>query len=250
LLKELQMKILGVIPSRFASTRFPGKPLIDIDGKTMIQRVYEQAKKANSLADVVVATDDDRIFNNVKSFGGEAIMTSSSHQSGTDRCAEVSEKFDEKYDVIINIQGDEPFIDPEQIDQLCACFKDEKTDIATLIKKIDIEEDLFNPNRPKVAIDENNFALMFSRNAIPQIPNLEKEEWFKQHTFYRHVGIYGYRSEVLAKISLLPVSPLEKKERLEQLRWLENDYSIKVAETEHSAIAIDSPEDLEKFTFK
>lgn len=244
------MKILGVIPSRFASTRFPGKPLIDIDGKTMIQRVYEQAKKANSLADVVVATDDDRIFNNVKSFGGEAIMTSSSHQSGTDRCAEVSEKFDEKYDVIINIQGDEPFIDPEQIDQLCACFKDEKTDIATLIKKIDIEEDLFNPNRPKVAIDENNFALMFSRNAIPQIPNLEKEEWFKQHTFYRHVGIYGYRSEVLAKISLLPVSPLEKKERLEQLRWLENDYSIKVAETEHSAIAIDSPEDLEKFTFK
>jgi 3-deoxy-manno-octulosonate cytidylyltransferase (CMP-KDO synthetase) len=172
------MKILGVIPSRFASTRFPGKPLIDIDGKTMIQRVYEQAKKANSLADVVVATDDDRIFNNVKSFGGEAIMTSSSHQSGTDRCAEVSEKFDEKYDVIINIQGDEPFIDPEQIDQLCACFKDEKTDIATLIKKIDIEEDLFNPNRPKVAIDENNFALMFSRNAIPQIPNLEKEEWY------------------------------------------------------------------------
>jgi 3-deoxy-manno-octulosonate cytidylyltransferase (CMP-KDO synthetase) len=244
------MKILGVIPSRYASTRFPGKPLIDIDGKTMIQRVYEQAKKASSLADVVVATDDDRIYNNVKSFGGEVIMTSVSHQSGTDRCAEVSEKLDEKYDVVINIQGDEPFIDPEQIDQLCACFKDEKTGIATLIKKIDLEEDLFNTNRPKVAIDENNFALMFSRNVIPEIPNLEKEKWFKQHAFYRHIGIYGYRSAVLAKISLLPISPLEKKERLEQLRWLENNYAIKVAETEHAAIAIDSPEDLEKFTFK
>lgn len=244
------MKILGVIPSRFASTRFPGKPLIDINGKTMIQRVYEQAKKASSLADVVVATDDDRIFNKVKSFGGKAIMTSSSHQSGTDRCAEVSKKLDEKYDVVINIQGDEPFIDPEQINQLCVCFDDEKTEIATLIKKIDNEEDLFNPNRPKVAIDENNFALMFSRNAIPEIPNLEKEKWFNQQAFYRHIGIYGYRTEVLAKISLLPMSPLEQKERLEQLRWLENNYAIKVAETEHAAIAIDSPEDLEKFTFK
>lgn len=244
------MKILGVIPSRFASTRFPGKPLIDIDGKTMIQRVYEQAKKAKSLDEVIVATDDDRIYSNVKLFNGKVIMTLPSHQSGTDRCAEVIQKLNENYDVVVNIQGDEPFIDPEQIDQLCECFKDEKTDIATLIKKIDFEEDLFNPNRPKVAIDENNFALMFSRNAIPGIPSLEKDKWFKQQTFYRHIGIYGYRSSVLSKISLLPVSPLEKKERLEQLRWLENNYSIKVAETEHAAIAIDSPEDLEKFTFK
>lgn len=244
------MKILGVIPSRYASTRFPGKPLVDINGKTMIQRVYEQAKKANSLTKVVVATDDGRIFNNVKSFNGEAIMTSSSHQSGTDRCAEVIEKVEEKYDVVINIQGDEPFIDPEQINQLCACFQDEKTDIATLIKKIDFEKDLFNPNRPKVAIDENNFALMFSRNAIPEIPNLKKEKWFSEHTFYRHIGIYGYRSRVLSEISKLPQSPLELKEKLEQLRWLENNYAIKVAETEHTAIAIDSPEDLEKFTFK
>lgn len=244
------MKILGVIPSRYASTRFPGKPLIDINGKSMIQRVYEQAKKATALYEVVVATDDDRIFNHVKSFGGKVIMTSPSHESGTERCAEVLGKLDTNFDVVINIQGDEPFINPEQINQLCSCFDDEKTDIATLIKKIDAEEELFNPNRPKVEIDSNNFAVMFSRNAIPDLPNTKKENWLSKHIFYKHIGIYGYRNDVLAKISELPPSPLEQKERLEQLRWIENNYAIKVAVTTHEAIAIDTPEDLEKITFQ
>lgn len=244
------MKILGIIPSRFASTRFPGKPLINIDGKTMIQRVYEQAKKASSLTNVIVATDDDKIFNHVKSFGGNVMMTSSSHESGTDRCAEVLEKSDTKFDVVVNIQGDEPFIDPEQINLLSACFNDKKTDIATLVKAIKTEEELFNPNRPKVHFDANNFAIMFSRNVIPEPKNLTKEAWIKEHQFYKHIGIYGYRSDVLTQISKLPQSYLEKKEHLEQLRWLENDYAIKIAITEYEAVAIDTPEDLEKITFK
>ncbi|PCI94859.1 MAG: 3-deoxy-manno-octulosonate cytidylyltransferase [Flavobacteriales bacterium] len=244
------MKILGIIPSRYESTRFPGKPLIDIDGKSMIQRVYEQAKKASSLTEVVVATDDDRIFKHIKSFKGNVVMTSSSHESGTDRCAEVLGKYDSTFDVVINIQGDEPFINPEQINQLSSCFEDAKTDIATLIKKIDTEEELFNPNRPKVHFDVNNFALMFSRNAIPELPNIKKETWINNQSFYKHIGIYGYRSNILAKISQLPPSPLEQKERLEQLRWLENGYAIKVAITKHEAVAIDTPEDLEKITFK
>lgn len=244
------MKILGIIPSRYASTRFPGKPLIDIDGKTMIQRVYEQAKKASSLTNVIVATDDDDIFNHVNSFDGNVVMTSSNHESGTDRCAQVLIEIKDKYDVVLNIQGDEPFINPEQINQLSSCFKDAKTDIATLIKEIKTEEELFNPNRPKVHFDSNNFALMFSRNVIPELPNIKKEDWMKEHTFYKHIGIYGYRSDVLAQISKLPQSPLEKKEKLEQLRWLENDYAIKVAHTEHEAVAIDTPEDLEKIAFK
>ncbi len=243
------MKILGIIPSRYASSRFPGKPLIDIDGKSMIQRVYEQAKKANSLTDVIVATDDDKIFKHVQSFGGNVVMTSTSHESGTDRCAEVLEK-SEGFDVVLNIQGDEPFINPEQINQLSACFNDEKTDIATLIKEIKTEEELFNPNRPKVDFDKNNFAKMFSRNVIPELPNIKKEDWIKEHTFYKHIGIYGYRSDVLSKISKLPQSPLEIKERLEQLRWLENDFAIKIATTEYEAVAIDTPQDLEKITFK
>ncbi len=244
------MKILGIIPSRYGSTRFPGKPLVDINGKSMIQRVYEQAKKAGSLSDVVVATDDDRIFNHIKSFKGDVVMTSSSHESGTERCAEVIDKMNGSYDVVINIQGDEPFIDPEQINHLCSCFNDAKTDIATLIKKIDTTEELFNPNRPKVEVDDNSFAVMFSRNVIPELPNIEKENWLKESSFYKHIGIYGYRSNVLTKISQLPISPLEQKERLEQLRWIENDYAIKVAVTTHEAIAIDTPEDLEKITFK
>lgn len=244
------MKALGIIPSRYASTRFPGKPLIDIGGKTMIQRVYEQAKKASSLSEVVVATDDEKIFEHITSFGGNVVMTASSHESGTDRCAEVLEKINGDFDVVINIQGDEPFINPEQINQLCACFKDDKTDIATLIKKIDSEEELFNPNRPKVAVDKNSFATMFSRNAIPELINIEKTEWFTKQDFFKHIGIYGYRSVVLKEISQLPPSPLEIKERLEQLRWIENDYKIKVAITSFEAIAIDTPADLEKITFK
>ena len=244
------MKTLGVIPSRYASTRFPGKPLIKIDGKTMVQRVYEQAKKASSLTDVFVATDDDRIFNHIKSFGGNVIMTSSSHESGTDRCAEILKSLSNNYDVVINIQGDEPYINPEQINQLSTCFNDEKTDIATLIKKIETEEELFNPNRPKVDFDENGFAKMFSRKTIPELPNIEKEEWLNHHNFYKHIGIYGYRANVLSEITKLNPSPLEIEERLEQLRWLENGYKIKVATTPFEAIAIDTPEDLEKITFK
>ena len=177
-------------------------------------------------------------------------MTSSSHESGTERCAEVIENLNDHFDVVINIQGDEPFINPEQINQLSSCFKDEKTDIATLVKKIDSEEDLFNPNRPKVEIDATNFAIMFSRNAIPELSTIKKENWLSEHNFYKHIGIYGYRTSVLTEISKLPPSVLEQKERLEQLRWIENGYAIKVAETTHEAIAIDTPEDLEKITFK
>ncbi len=244
------MKTLGIIPSRYASTRFPGKPLIEIDGKTMVQRVYEQAKKATALTDVFVATDDERIFNHITSFGGNVVMTASSHESGTDRCAEVLKRLGNNYDVVINIQGDEPYINPQQINQLCACFDDKATDIATLIKQIKTEEELFNPNRPKVDIDKNNFAKMFSRKTIPELPNTPKENWLNNHKFYKHIGIYGYRANVLTEITKLAPSPLEIEERLEQLRWLENGYKIKVAVTSFEAIAIDTPEDLEKITFK
>ena len=218
----------------------------------MIQRVYEQAKKASSLTEVIVATDDTQIFDHVTSFGGQVIMTSSSHESGTDRCAEVLEILGchneqiGSVDVVLNIQGDEPFINPEQINELAACFNDPKTDIATLVKAIKTEEELFNPNRPKVHFDANNFAIMFSREIIPELPKIKKENWIKEHTFYKHIGIYGYRSSVLTKISTLPQSPLEIKERLEQLRWLENNYSIKIATTDYEAIAIDTPGDLER----
>ena len=244
------MNILGVIPSRYASTRFPGKPLIDIDGKTMIQRVYEQAKKASSLIDVVVATDDDRIFKEVRRFGGNVVMTSPSHESGTERCNEVLENFSSKIDVVVNVQGDEPFVDPEQINQLCSCFDDKHTDIATLVKEIKDNEELFNPNRPKVEIGENGFAKMFSRDAIPVIKGVKKTEWLNQQKYYKHIGLYGYRVAVLRKICKLTPSPLEIKEQLEQLRWLENNYKIKVAETTFEAIAIDTPEDLKKIAFK
>ena len=240
------MKTLGIIPSRYASTRFPGKPLIDIDGKTMIQRVYEQSKKSKSLSKVIVATDDKRIFNHVNSFGGNVIMTSDSHDSGTDRCAEVLEKTEGDFDIVINIQGDEPFINPKQIDQVCACFDDAQTEIATLIKKIDSNEELFNPNRPKVDFDINSFAKMFSRKAIPFIADTEKNNWLDKHTFYKHIGIYGYRSVILSEISKLKPSSLEIKERLEQLRWLENGYKIKIAKTSFEAVPIDTPSDLER----
>lgn len=243
------MNILGVIPSRYGSTRFLGKPLIDINGKTMIQRVYEQAKKSTSLSKVIVATDDERIFNEVKHFGGEVIMTASSHESGTERCNEVLEKSQQNFDVVVNIQGDEPFINPKQIDQLCACFEDKNTDIATLVKEIKDNEELFNPNRPKVDIDENNFAKMFSRDTIPVVESVAKEEWLVHQKYYKHIGIYGYRADVLQEICKLAPSPLEIKERLEQLRWLENSYKIKVAQTSFEAIAIDTPEDLKKITF-
>jgi len=243
------MKILGIIPARYASTRFPGKPLVDIAGKSMIQRVYEQAKKCSQLSEVIVATDDDRIFEHVNSFGGKAEMTSSTHQSGTDRCAEVAEKHPE-YDVIINIQGDEPYINPDQISKLISCFGDPGTQIATLIKKVSNEQELYNTNSPKVIINKNSEAIYFSRSPLPHIRGQEPQNWFQHFTYFKHIGIYGYRAEILKQITKLPVSALEKAESLEQLRWIENSYKIKVAETEIETVAIDTPEDLKKLIFE
>jgi 3-deoxy-manno-octulosonate cytidylyltransferase (CMP-KDO synthetase) len=241
------MNILGIIPARYASTRFPGKPLVDISGKTMIQRVYEQAKKCSSFADVVVATDDDRIFDHVLGFDGKAVMTSTEHQSGTDRCAEVASKHPE-YDIIINIQGDEPYIDPEQITKLAACFNDSGTQIATLVKKIHSVEELHNANSPKVLINKLSEAIYFSRSPLPHIRGQEPQNWLNYYTYFKHIGIYGYRADILQQITKLPVSPLEKAESLEQLRWIENGYKIKVAETELETVAVDTPEDLNKLS--
>ena len=242
------MKVLGIIPARYASSRFPGKPLVDIGGKSMIQRVYEQAKKCDNLSEVVVATDDERIFNHVQTFGGVAVMTADTHQSGTDRCAEVALMHPE-YEVIINIQGDEPFIDPEQISKLAACFTDNNTQLATLIKRIKTEEELFNTNSPKVVVNKLSEAVYFSRSALPHIRGQETENWLEFYAFFKHIGIYGYRADVLQQITKLPVSSLEKAESLEQLRWIENGYRIKVAETELETYAVDIPEDLLKLKF-
>ena len=238
------IKILGVIPSRFGSSRFPGKPLIDLAGKSMIQRVYEQAKKAKLLSDVMVATDDERIFNHVEKFGGKAMMTSSSHQSGTDRCAEILEKLNSEFHAVINIQGDEPFINPDQIDVLAKCFEDKNTELATLINQTEDSSLIQNPNRIKVVIDKNNQALYFSRSAIPFMKEIPAIDWAKHHPYFLHIGIYGYRSDILKAITKLPVSSLEKTESLEQLRWLENGYRIKVAKTNFESYSIDSPEDV------
>jgi 3-deoxy-manno-octulosonate cytidylyltransferase (CMP-KDO synthetase) len=235
---------IGIIPARYASTRFPGKPLVDIAGKTMIQRVYEQAKKSSNIREVIVATDDARIEKTVKAFGGAVCMTSPDHQSGTDRCAEVLEKSGLKADAVINIQGDEPFIDPQQIDLVCACFNDDSVELATLVKRISSSEMLFNPNSPKVILDNDHNAIYFSRHPIPFMRGIGQTEWLNSHTFYQHIGIYGYRPETLRKITKLPVSLLEKAESLEQLRWIENGYKIRTATTTLETLAIDSPEDL------
>lgn len=240
------MNIIGIIPSRYESSRFPGKPLVDIGGKSMIQRVYEQAQQTQSLTDVFVATDDQRIYDHVVAFGGKAVMTSTKHQTGTDRCKEAYQKAFPTADYIINIQGDEPFIQPKQIDVLATCLTEEKVEIATLIKKIEDEETLFNVNTPKVVITENKFARYFSRQTIPYLRNIEQKDWLDSHTFYKHIGIYAYRVDVLNKITQLEASSLEKAESLEQLRWLENGYQIKVAETDFETIGIDTPEDLKK----
>lgn len=241
------MKIIGIIPARYASTRFPGKPLINIQGKSMIQRVYEQAKKSKLLSEVFVATDDKRIETHVKKFGGKVVMTSTKHTSGTDRCAEVAKKLKNKFDIIINIQGDEPFIKPQQIDLLCSCFKSKDVEIATLVKKIDTVEELLSNNTPKVVVNKNKQAIYFSRTPIPFYrSNNKPQEWIERHTYYKHIGIYGYRKEVLEKITHLKQSPLELVESLEQLRWLENGYKISVAVTEFESVAIDTPEDLKK----
>ncbi|MEE1944081.1 3-deoxy-manno-octulosonate cytidylyltransferase [Pedobacter sp. KR3-3] len=241
------MKILGIIPARYASTRFPGKPLVDINGKTMIQRVYEQASLAN-LAKVVVATDDERIAKEVERFGGQYVLTSSQHQSGTDRCAEVAQQLP-GFEVVINIQGDEPFIDPAQINLVASCFEEEKAELATLIKAIHTEEELFNANLPKVVTNAQGEAIYFSRNPIPFIRGAEKENWIKAHQFYKHIGIYGYRNATLLAITQLAPSSLELAESLEQLRWIENGYAIQTKITELETIAIDTPEDLQKIVF-
>ena len=237
------MNVLGIIPARYASTRFPGKPLADINGKTMIQRVYAQAS-ASGLTEVIVATDDDRIFSHVQAFGGKAVMTGEHHQSGTDRCFEAYKLHDTPYEYIINIQGDEPFIKPEQIDLVASCFKRPNTQLATLVKKITTEEELFNINAPKVVLSNAGDALYFSRQPIPYCRNVPQDIWHKQHTYYKHIGIYGYRTDILEQITQLPPSALELAESLEQLRWLENGFKITTALTEFETIGIDSPEDL------
>lgn len=241
------MKFIGIIPARYASTRFPGKPLAMLGDKTVIQRVYEQASK--ELDDVAVATDDERIRDAVVAFGGKAVMTSTKHRSGTDRVREAFANLGSDADVIINIQGDEPFIHPSQIAALKACFDDPATEIATLIRPFDPElgfEALENPNSPKVEVDDNRFALTFSRSVIPYLRNFPKLEWPSHHQYYTHVGIYAYKARVLAEITQLPQSSLEIAESLEQLRWIQNGYKIKTAETRIATIGIDTPEDLER----
>ena len=238
------MNFIGIIPARYQSSRLPGKPLAKIKDKPMIQWVYENASKA--LPYVCVATDDDRIFEAVKAFGGEVVKTLSSHQSGTDRCAEAALKIAKKidFDIVVNIQGDEPFVKPEQIELIKSCFESE-TEIATLIKKIDSEEELFNPNRPKVVLDRNNFALYFSRSPIPYFRGEENKSWVSKHSFWSHIGMYAFKTDVLQRLTKLPQGSLELAESLEQLRWLENGLKIKTAETTTATIGIDTPEDLE-----
>lgn len=242
------MKFLGIIPARYASSRFPGKPLADIGGMTMIERVYRQASKA--LDSVIVATDDSRIYDEVKRFGGEVVMTSEAHRSGTDRCYEAYVKSGSDADVVINIQGDEPFIDPAQIEAVMQCFVEEPTTpIATLVRRFDPAlgwDALFNPNTPKVVLDNDGNALYFSRSIIPYVRGHEWTEWIDSAVFHTHVGLYAYRADVLGEITSLPQSPLELAESLEQLRWLQNGYRIATALTTSPTIGIDTPADLER----
>lgn len=241
------MKFAAIIPARHASTRFPGKPLADMRGKPMIRRVYEQVKQA--VDEVWVATDDERIFKAVASFGGKAVMTSAAHNSGTDRCREAFEKVTPQAEIIINIQGDEPFVQPEQIRTLMDCFDDETVQIATLVKpfrKEDGFEALANPNSPKVVINQRGEALYFSRSVIPYVRDIDQAQWIDKQIFYKHIGMYAYRASVLRQIAGLPTSVLEKAESLEQLRWLENGFKIRVGITQTETIGIDTPEDLEK----
>lgn len=239
------MKAIGIIPARFASTRFPGKPLTLIHGKTMVERVYVRAKKSASLATVVVATDDVRIYDHVMAFGGVAVMTSPEHPSGTDRCAETLQVLKEAYDLIINIQGDEPYIHPEQIDQLVKCFTDANAEIGTLVKVISEEAEVHNVNIPKVVRDKNGWALYFSRHAIPYCKSEEITAAVQNKRFLKHIGIYGYRSHILPVLAALPPGKLEKSESLEQLRWLENGFKIMTAETQYENVAVDVPADVQ-----
>ncbi len=239
------MKVIGIIPSRFASTRFPGKPLAMIKGKTMIRRVCEQAWKSK-LDAVVVATDDMRIADEVLSFGGQYVLTDPNHQSGTDRCCEALEILEQPYDAVINIQGDEPFIDPKQIDLLVDTITQEGISIASLVKRIENEDDLFSTNTVKVVMDREGRGLYFSRTPIPFMRNVAREQWVEKGDFFQHIGIYAYKADVLRQIAGMQPSKLEQAESLEQLRWLENGLSIHVAVIDSSNISIDTPDDLLK----
>lgn len=241
-------RVLILIPARYASTRFPGKPLAEIGGKPMIQHVVEKAKTVTE--DVYVATDDERIQACVESFGGCAIMTSAEHRSGTDRCYEAFQKVvamtGKTFDVVVNIQGDEPFIRPEQVCHLVGCFEDPEVQIATLGKKFENSSDIFDPNKVKVVFSAQGTALYFSRSAIPFCRGVEQDDWLSVTSFYKHVGMYAYRPQVLKEITALSPGVLEKVESLEQLRWLENGYKIAVRVTDHESIGIDTPEDLKR----
>ena len=235
---------MAIIPARYASTRFPGKPLAVLGGKTVIQRVYEQVSSV--LSEVYVATDDERIYQCVESFGGRAVMTRTDHKSGTDRIQEAVEKIGTDADVIINVQGDEPFIQPSQVETLMHLFDASETQIGTLGKPFESLEAVENPNSPKIVTDVRGFALYFSRSVIPFIRGVERADWFGQYPFLKHLGIYAYRRNVLAEVTQLPQSSLEKAESLEQLRWLQNGYRIRVGLTDVETIGIDTPEDLHR----
>ncbi len=238
--------IAGIIPARYASTRFPGKSLIDIQGRSMIQRVYEEAAKSTSLSRLVVATDDKRIFDHVLSFGGEAVMTGSAHPSGTDRCWDALQQIGGNYRYVINIQGDEPFIDPAQIDELAAILEDGAVELATQMIPVSNYDELFDNGEVKIVLNDKMEALYFSRMVIPFIKGVDEKDWHTHHTYYRHVGMYAYRRDVLEKITKLPVSSLELAESLEQLRWLEHGFKIRCVVTGFESHCIDTPEDLEK----
>jgi len=237
--------ILGIIPARYASSRFPGKPLIEILGKTIIQRVYEQASQSKLLDKVVVATDDERIFNHVVSFGGAAVMTKEEHPSGTDRCYEALLKTEGKFTYVVNIQGDEPFVNADQIDELAEVC-DGNTELATQMIAVDSHEVLFDKGEVKIVLNDAHEALYFSRMVIPFIKGVDEKDWHKHHTYYRHVGMYAYRTDILEAITKLAPSALEKAESLEQLRWLEAGYKIKLATTAYDSHCIDTPEDVAK----
>ena len=238
------MKFIAIIPARYASTRFPGKPLAVLGGKTVIQRVYEQASSV--LEEAYVATDDERIFNAVESFGGRAVMTRADHKSGTDRIEEAAEKIGTDADVIINIQGDEPFIQKSQIETLMQLFEHTETQIGTLGKRFETIDAAQNPNSPKIVTDLQGFALYFSRSIIPFVRGQEQAVWLEKYPFLKHLGLYAYRREVLREVTKLPQSPLEIAESLEQLRWLENGYRIRVGLTDVETVGIDTPEDLQR----
>ena len=239
------MKYIAIIPARYASTRFPAKPLAMLGGKPVIRRVYEQV--AGVMDETIVATDDERIYDAVLAFGGKAEMTSTAHRSGTDRCWEAYRNHGGDYDIVVNVQGDEPFIQRSQLEAIKRCFDNPATDIATLVKPFPEADGLAaleNPNSPKVVLDKDSRAIYFSRSVIPYLRGIDKSEWLAKHTFYKHIGIYAFRTDVLRQVTALPQSSLEKAESLEQLRWLENGYRIGVGISDVETIGIDTPDDL------